>query len=159
MRHAPHDARPAPSGWGPEGAGRPRGLLRGAQVARQYQETAGSGNESARGGPTDDIPEQGGMRGAGRDEGAPCRSPSAAGCHSASPPRRRVGAGSGADWRPAGIFGPKGEMGADYGLRTPRQAGSRGAPDEAGGGIRGEAELQVRARAWARVAAAEGGST
>ncbi len=60
-------------GGGPEGAGRPRGLLRGAQVARQYQETAGSGNESARGGPTDDIPEQGVMRGAGRDEGAPCR--------------------------------------------------------------------------------------
>ncbi|EFJ42637.1 hypothetical protein VOLCADRAFT_107142 [Volvox carteri f. nagariensis] len=30
----------------------------------------------------------------------------------------------------AGVIGPHGEMGAEYGLRTPRQAGSRGAPRE-----------------------------
>ncbi|EFJ42644.1 hypothetical protein VOLCADRAFT_97226 [Volvox carteri f. nagariensis] len=38
-----------------------------------------------------------------------------------------LGAGSAAG---AGVIGPHGEMGAEYGLRTPRQAGSRGAPPE-----------------------------
>ncbi|KXZ53146.1 hypothetical protein GPECTOR_7g1038 [Gonium pectorale] len=75
------------------------------QVARQDAQVAGSGTKGAWGGPTDDVPELGGVQ---------------------------------------GVFGPKGEMGADHGLRTPRQARSRGAPAEAGGGSRSQAELSGR---------------
>ncbi|KAG2486553.1 hypothetical protein HYH03_014854 [Edaphochlamys debaryana] len=71
-------------------------------VARQDAQVAGSGNEARSGGPTDDIPELGGM---------------------------------------GGMFAPRGEMGADYGLRTPRQAGSHGAPPEAGGGVRSMSDM------------------
>ncbi|KAG2433917.1 hypothetical protein HXX76_008269 [Chlamydomonas incerta] len=73
------------------------------QVARQYAETAGSSNEMARrGGPTDDVPELGGV---------------------------------------SGVFAPRGEMGSDYGLRTPRQPFEHGAPPEAGGGVRSGSEV------------------
>ncbi|EFJ42590.1 hypothetical protein VOLCADRAFT_107224 [Volvox carteri f. nagariensis] len=52
--------------------------------------------------------------------------------------------------RGAGVIGPHGEMGAEYGLRTPRQAGSRGAPPEkeggGGGGDGGESRASVGSR-------------
>lgn len=40
-----------------------------------------------------------------------------------------------------GMFAPRGEMGSDYGLRTPRQPFSHGAPPEAGGGVRSGSEI------------------